>query len=64
MISLVSFPDEVFALPVSASSSNAKLLWEVDGTAVPPVGTPVVLRIRPVETPARDDAHAADGGGE
>jgi hypothetical protein len=45
VISLVSFPDEVLALPEAASSSNEQVFWEANTPRVPELGTKVRLRI-------------------
>ncbi|MHC4248201.1 MAG: YdjY domain-containing protein [Planctomycetota bacterium] len=52
VVSLVSFPDEVLALRDPASSENGMLMWSVDGSKLPDVGTAVVLRISPCEKDA------------
>jgi len=49
VVSLASFPDEVLALSEPASSENARLMWGVDGSRLPGVGSTVVLRIEPAE---------------
>ena len=49
VVSLSSFPDEVLALPYPASSENSQLMWGVDGSCLPGVGSTVVLRIGPAE---------------
>jgi len=48
VITLVSFEDEVLALPEPASADNDRLAWEIETSCVPDVGTPVVLRISPL----------------
>lgn len=55
VISLVSFGDEVLAWPTAASDSNEELIWEADPDQTPPLGTPVVLRLRPVAGNAPGD---------
>jgi hypothetical protein len=47
VVSLVSFNDELLALPTAASNANEKLVWEANTPRIPPVGTKVILRIRP-----------------
>jgi len=49
VVSLASFPDEVLALPDPASSDNSRLMWGVDGSLLPGVGSDVVLRMGPAE---------------
>jgi hypothetical protein len=61
-ISLVSFGDELLAWPEPASTSNATLTWQPDTASVPPLETPVRLRVRPVVS--EDDQSAADDGNE
>lgn len=51
VVSLVSFNDELLALPTAASNANEKLVWEANTPAIPPAGTAVILRIRPAEPP-------------
>lgn len=53
VVSLVTFPEEMIALPQAASSNNDQLEWEVDPDAVPPLGTKVTLRIYAVDPPAK-----------
>lgn len=48
VISLVTFGDELLCLPDFHSQDNSELMWEVDSTNLPPVGTKIVLRLRPV----------------
>lgn len=49
LASLVSFETEVLALPRAASNDNAHVFWTADPKTIPELGTPVVLRIRPVK---------------
>lgn len=51
IITLVSFPEEMIAMPTAASSSNENLLWEADTESLPEVGTPVKLRIHAAKKP-------------
>lgn len=62
VISLVSFSDEVLALPEPASSSNEDLVWRVNGSLVPDVGTRVVLRISPLTNEQAAEAVEAGVG--
>jgi hypothetical protein len=59
VLALVSFDDEMLAYPKAASSSNDELEWEANTKEIPPVGTAVKLRMRPVAK-----AGAASGAGE
>lgn len=47
VISLATFGDELLCLPGKHSQDNAALTWEIDPTHLPPVGTKVILRLRP-----------------
>ena len=47
VISLSSFGDELLCLPGKHSQDNAALSWEVDPEHLPPVGTKVILRLKP-----------------
>ena len=47
VISIVSFPGEVLALPEPASNMNGELMWWANDSALPKKGTSVVLRIVP-----------------
>ena len=55
VISLVSFGDELLATPEAASDSNEELIWEANTEQMPPVGTEVVLRLRPIQKPEDED---------
>ena len=44
VVTLVTFPDEMVALPTAASSSNDMVDWRANGAMIPPLGTRVVLR--------------------
>lgn len=52
VISLVTFGDELLCLSDFHSQDNSELMWEVDSTDLPPVGTKIILRLRPVLKPA------------
>lgn len=47
VISLSSFGDELLCLPGKHSQDNAALSWEIDPEHLPPVGTNVILRLKP-----------------
>ncbi|MBL9136477.1 MAG: hypothetical protein JNK85_11440 [Verrucomicrobiales bacterium] len=52
VISLSTFGDEVLCLPAIHSQDNGALLWKVNATHLPPVGSNVTLRLRPRLVPA------------
>jgi hypothetical protein len=47
VISIVTFGDELLCLPGVQSHANGALMWQVDSTHLPKVGTKVTLRLRP-----------------
>jgi hypothetical protein len=47
VISLSTFGDEMLCLPGVHSHGNEALAWQVDSTHLPPLDTPVILRLRP-----------------
>ena len=49
LISLSTFGDELLCLPGVHSHSKSELRWEVDPTYLPPVGSAVTLRLRPLK---------------
>lgn len=51
LISLSTFGDEVLCLPAIHSQENEALPWQVDPTLLPPVGSNVILRLRPQPVP-------------
>ncbi|MDH3584492.1 MAG: YdjY domain-containing protein [Phycisphaerae bacterium] len=53
VIAMVSFGDEVLASPKAASADNDALAWEANTARVPPLGTVIQLRIRPVKAAAK-----------
>ena len=53
VIALVSFGTEVLAWPKAASESNDDLYWLADPDTVPELGTPVKVRIYPVDDEAK-----------
>jgi hypothetical protein len=70
VISIVTFGDELLCLPHVYGHSNDSLMWQVNPTKLPKVGSNVTLRLRPrinpakkddeTQKPARKDAPAAD----
>lgn len=51
VISISTFGDETLCLPGVHGHQNGALLWQVDATHLPPVGTKVTLRLRPKRKP-------------
>ena len=51
LISLSTFGDEVLCLPAIHSQENEALPWQVNPTLLPPVGSNVILRLRPQPVP-------------
>jgi hypothetical protein len=51
VVTVVSFEDEMVALPKAASNDNDALNWVVNTEATPEVGTPVKIRFRPAPKP-------------
>lgn len=49
VVTLVSFPEELMALPTAASNSNENLVWEANTSELPEVGTAVKMRIYAVD---------------
>lgn len=47
VVTLVSFQEELLAWPKAASNSNDQLEWVADTAAIPKLGTPVKLRLKP-----------------
>lgn len=47
VISISSFGDEVLCLPGRHSQDNVALSWEINSEHLPPVGTKVILRLKP-----------------
>jgi len=54
VISVSTFGDELLCLPEVVSQDNQALLWKVDTTALPEVGTKVTLRLRPHQEREQD----------
>lgn len=48
VISLATFGDELLCLPGVYGHENGALMWEVDSTHLPAVGTKITLRLRPL----------------
>jgi hypothetical protein len=47
VISIATFGDELLCLPDVSGHDNGSLLWEIDATHLPAVGSKVTLRLRP-----------------
>lgn len=47
VISLATFGDELLCLSGVHDDANGHLMWKVDSTHLPPVGTKITLRLRP-----------------
>lgn len=47
VISIATFGDELLCLPEVHSDANDQLMWELDRTDLPAVGTKITLRLRP-----------------
>jgi hypothetical protein len=47
VISISTFGDELLCLPIEQSHANGALVWQVNSTHLPKVGTKVTLRLRP-----------------
>jgi hypothetical protein len=52
VISIATFGDELLCLPEIHSRDNDSLMWQVDATKLPKVGSQVTLRLRPRRQPA------------
>ena len=63
VISVVTFGDEVLCLPGIHGHGNDSLMWRVDATDLPAIGTKVTLRLRPQVRPARKAGTTAPDGG-
>jgi hypothetical protein len=59
VISLSTFGDELLCLPAIHSQANDALLWQVNPTHLPAVGSNVTLRLRPQRLPAAKAATAS-----
>ncbi|MCH7227102.1 YdjY domain-containing protein [Haloferula sp. A504] len=55
LISLATFGDETLALPGVHSKENGALVWEVDPTKLPAMGTKITLRLAPVRPDAEKE---------
>jgi hypothetical protein len=51
VISIVTFGDEMLCLSGVHSDQKDQLIWQVNATGLPAVGTKVLLRLRPQSTP-------------
>jgi hypothetical protein len=52
VISIATFGDEVLCLPEVHSSENGALMWSIDSTHLPALGSKIILRLRPQARPA------------
>jgi len=52
VISIVTFGDELLCLPGMHAKANDALMWQIDATKLPKVGSKVTLRLRPQNKPA------------
>ena len=52
VITISTFGDELLCLPGVHSQENGSLMWQVDATELPKVGSEVTLRLRPKARPA------------
>jgi hypothetical protein len=52
VISIATFGDEVLCLPDVHSSDNGALMWSIDSTHLPALGSKIILRLRPQAKPA------------
>ena len=48
VISISTFGDEVLSLPDVVGQDNGSLIWEIDPTHLPPLGSKVILRLKPL----------------
>lgn len=64
VISLATFGDELLCLPGVHSKDNGALVWEVDPTKIPKVGTEVILRLKPVPPPVEEGGDAPEASDE
>ena len=53
VISIATFGDELLCLPEVHSHQNGSLLWQIDSSELPKVGTEVILRLRPQSKPKK-----------
>jgi len=51
VISIVTFGDELLCLPGIYAEANDALMWQIDATHLPKVGSKVTLRLRPQRQP-------------
>ena len=58
VISLATFGDELLCLPAIHSQDNDALMWQLNATNLPAVGSNVTLRLRPQILPAAKAAKA------
>jgi len=63
VISVVTFGDELLCLPGIQGHDNGSLMWQVNATDLPAIGTKVTLRLRPQVRPARKGGTPPPEGG-
>lgn len=59
VISIATFGDELLCLPGVHGQANDALMWRIDATKLPAVGSKVTLRLRPKRQPALKAGKAA-----
>jgi hypothetical protein len=59
LISIATFGDELLCLPGTHAMANDALMWQIDSSKLPEVGTKVTLRLRPRNKPATQADKAA-----
>ena len=61
VISISTFGDELLCLPGIHGHADGLLMWQIDATELPDVGTKVTLRLRPKVRPAPSTGKAPKG---
>jgi len=61
VITIATFGDELLCLPGIHGHQNGSLMWQVDPTELPKVGSKVTLRLRPTVQPAPNARMHIDG---
>ena len=61
VITIATFGDELLCLPGIHSNENGSLMWQVDPTELPGVGSKVTLRLRPQVRPAPEARTGTNG---
>ena len=52
VISIATFGDELLCLPGVYSNANESLMWQINASGLPKIGSKVTLRLRPQLKPA------------